>query len=569
MQDCEFWSGANDLSGTNITSVATLKNNLFWRSSLFASNTSSQASLFLTNNLFWRTSVTLNQPSNIVWSACDNDFDTCTITNSTLTNGYNAYLHCTGRLNPTNAYDKVYIGSPYHQSGPLGDFYQPTNSALINAGSTTADQVGLYHFTTQTNQTVEGTSTVDIGYHYVAVDANGNPIDTDGDGIPDYIEDANGNGIYDSGENNWLFAAPFRGVNDWVNAIAVDNNGNVYVGGYFNVAGNTNANSIAMWNPASKIWSPLYQYPGVYGDVEGVDGVVNAIAIDSSNNVFVGGSFESPNGSFNIAYWNPTNLTWSSMGNGNPNDPYFSGVYGPVEDDCGTFGGAVNGICLSGNNVYVVGVFASMNGRPCIFPSSNIAATNIAVWNSTSNAWSIDTSLPSNIGILNTIANTGTNFYVGGRGGFAKGQLSGGIITWQVISTNNGYGGECRAIAITPNNGVIFGGQFLHGVDAYGVLEWTSGTNLIVLPNSDYIMPTYVNALCLAGTNLFIGGDFEVQTTGVGPPWAVGVVGYSLTTSNYFALGQGSPVGAFGEVNALAVWPSGSSATKCICGWCV
>jgi len=45
---------------------------------------------------------------------------------------------------------------------------------------------------------------VDIGYHYVATDTNGNPLDTNGDGIPDYIEDANGDGVYDSGDlYNW------------------------------------------------------------------------------------------------------------------------------------------------------------------------------------------------------------------------------------------------------------------------------------------------------------------------------------------------------------------------------
>ena len=32
---------------------------------------------------------------------------------------------------------------------------------------------------------------------------NGLPIDTDSDVIPDYQEDANGNGAFDSGETNW------------------------------------------------------------------------------------------------------------------------------------------------------------------------------------------------------------------------------------------------------------------------------------------------------------------------------------------------------------------------------
>jgi hypothetical protein len=206
VQSCEFWGGNNDFSGTNAASVATLNNNLFWRSTMYASNTSSLASLFLTNNLFWGTSVTLSQPSSGLWSAFNNDFDTCTITNSTLTNGYNAYLNCTGRLYPTNAYDIVSTNTLDYQSSWLGGFYQPTNSLLINAGSTTADQVSLYHFTTQTNQVKETNSIVDIGYHYVALNGSGNPIDSNSDGIPDYLEDANGNGIADGTETNWGIA---------------------------------------------------------------------------------------------------------------------------------------------------------------------------------------------------------------------------------------------------------------------------------------------------------------------------------------------------------------------------
>jgi hypothetical protein len=36
------------------------------------------------------------------------------------------------------------------------------------------------------------------------VGANGLPLDTNGDGIPDYLEDVNGNGLVDSGEIDWL-----------------------------------------------------------------------------------------------------------------------------------------------------------------------------------------------------------------------------------------------------------------------------------------------------------------------------------------------------------------------------
>ncbi len=76
------------------------------------------------------------------------------------------------------------------QTNRLGNFYLPSNSPLINAGSIAAYQVGLYHFTTQTSQIKETNSIVDIGYHYVAVDSYGNPLDNNGSGIPDYLEGA-------------------------------------------------------------------------------------------------------------------------------------------------------------------------------------------------------------------------------------------------------------------------------------------------------------------------------------------------------------------------------------------
>ena len=46
-----------------------------------------------------------------------------------------------------------------------------------------------------TNEAVEGTNIISIGYHYVATDQYGNPLDSNGDGIPDYLEDLNGKGV--------------------------------------------------------------------------------------------------------------------------------------------------------------------------------------------------------------------------------------------------------------------------------------------------------------------------------------------------------------------------------------
>jgi hypothetical protein len=87
------------------------------------------------------------------------------------------------------------------QSGALGDFYLPAASPLVNTGSTLATLLGLQHFTTQTNQVREMGSAVDIGFHYVALDASGDPPDTDGDGTPDYLDaDSDNDGMDDVAE---------------------------------------------------------------------------------------------------------------------------------------------------------------------------------------------------------------------------------------------------------------------------------------------------------------------------------------------------------------------------------
>ena len=158
----------------------------------------------------------------------DNLFDKATITNLigglgySYSGGFNAYVTTNyGRLFPAASGDIILTNSPNYQVGKLGNYYQLTNSTLINADTnTTANQVGLYHYTVMTNfvgglQIKETNSFVDLGYHYVATDTNGIPIDTNGDGIPDYLSDSNGNGVHDPGEINWFYvmSIKFSGTN--------------------------------------------------------------------------------------------------------------------------------------------------------------------------------------------------------------------------------------------------------------------------------------------------------------------------------------------------------------------
>ncbi|MGH7952939.1 MAG: hypothetical protein ACREFE_13630, partial [Limisphaerales bacterium] len=82
-------------------------------------------------------------------------------------------------------------------------------------------------FTTQTNQTIEANSTVDIGYHYVATDQYGNPLETYTNNSPDYLVDANGNGLPDSWEWYWFGSYAYSGTN-------LDGNGNTLLYDYMN-----------------------------------------------------------------------------------------------------------------------------------------------------------------------------------------------------------------------------------------------------------------------------------------------------------------------------------------------
>jgi len=138
------------------------------------------------------------------WIFNDNLLDAADLVNYTdaLVHDYNAFYDSAGFWTNCAAHEQILTNLTY-EAGLLGLYYQPTNSVLIDAGSCNATNVGLYHFTATIDQAKEGNSTTDIGFHYVALDGSGLPIDGDGDGLPDYLEDKNGNGTVDAGETDW------------------------------------------------------------------------------------------------------------------------------------------------------------------------------------------------------------------------------------------------------------------------------------------------------------------------------------------------------------------------------
>jgi len=89
---------------------------------------------------------------------------------TTVTNSHNAYASTiTNTL--SGGTSNITVTNLSYVAGPMGPWYQPTNSVLIDQGSTTADQVGLFRFTTTTNQVRETNSLVDIGLHYPVLNA--------------------------------------------------------------------------------------------------------------------------------------------------------------------------------------------------------------------------------------------------------------------------------------------------------------------------------------------------------------------------------------------------------------
>lgn len=184
---------------------------------------------------------------------------------------FNAFLTNAQRTIVEGGHDLTVAG--YHwQSSWFGDYYLPPGSPLIDAGSTTAAQVGLYHFTTQTSQAIEGGSVADIGYHYVATDGEGNPLETLTNGVPDYLEDANGDGLPDGWEAHWFGSYP-------VTAGQLDAYGNTFL---YDYQYGYDPNVIQFWIEATNTYLTNAQLSASLNITAGIP-FYQAVLVDSTN----------------------------------------------------------------------------------------------------------------------------------------------------------------------------------------------------------------------------------------------------------------------------------------------
>jgi hypothetical protein len=194
-----------------------------------------------------------------------------------------------------------------------------------------------------------------------------------------YFTDAGGESalstaIWNPSTSLWSSFGDTSGDPTWqVYTIAIDSIGNVYVGGYFQSFENlTAANGIVMWTKSSNQWSTLGT--GVTelqaGGPSSIPSVYD-IKIDSSGNVYVGGSFKYAGGLLAncVAKWTPGTGTWSTL---------TGGLNGYTFNSCSTL--AID----SSNNVYVGGTFVTVGQG-----SNFLTANSIAKWTVSTGLWSI------------------------------------------------------------------------------------------------------------------------------------------------------------------------------------
>ena len=152
--------------------------------------------------------------------------------------------------------------------------------------------------------------------------------------------DANGNYIVKWDGSN--LSSLGTGLNYYCYALAIDNNGILYAGGLFTLAGGVaNTTRIAKWN--GSVWAPLST--GI------LNGQVNKIIVDKNNNLFIVGSFVNvgdANGDY-VVKW--TGSAWISLGTGSN-----ATLYAAALDETGN-------LYVGGNTTNLGGVTVTYFGR--------------------------------------------------------------------------------------------------------------------------------------------------------------------------------------------------------------
>ena len=257
-------------------------------------------------------------------------------------------------------------------------------------------------------------------------------------------------GIAEWDGNNWY--PLYYGLDYIVNALAVDGYGYLWVGGSFTNVVN------AGYSKGLVVWAGGNWY--AFGNVDGTNATVGAVAYDGGTRVYVGGQFYSVGGvsATNIAYYDYSDGLWHALGSG-------------------IALGKVNSLAYVNGQLYVGGTFTNAGG---------ITVNRVAQWSGTS--WSaLGTGVigTSTAATVNSIAVSGGNVYVTGNFTNAGGVMTTNVAVWNGSTWSamgSGAASSTSAIgycAAASGNDVYVGGQFSFAGDkpAQFIAHWNAQSN--------------------------------------------------------------------------------------------
>ena len=397
------------------------------------------------------------------------------------TPGWNANIHGVGagqvyavKFDTTNSTiitggDSLTYGIEVHGLWTTGSNVPINNVASFDPASLTWNSLAQTRNPYGVNGTVLATTTDSVGNIYVGGTF------TSAGGIT-----ANNIAVYKT-DGKWYALTDSRtklngtgGTGGTVRALAYNNStGILWVGGQFTAISENliPANNIATYDTNNSQWIPIIDT----NSITGVNGIVYALQLDNSGNVYAGGSFSDAGGTTsvnNVALYDVAAKTWSQLFNGST-----AGVDGTV------YAFAYNGLNTPYPYLYVGGAFVNAGGG---------AANYVARWDT-------------------------------------------GAFLWDNL--NGGVGAQVNALAFsTSTDHLYIGGNF---TSPYNYVTYYDNTGVYnqMVNNNDLDGP--VNALIYNTTQLvYIGGAFTRASIGTtGPPFVTINIGRMLTYNDAFPAG--------------------------------
>ncbi len=301
---------------------------------------------------------------------------------------------------------------------------------------------------------------------------------------------ANADNIARWHKTNEVWSALGTGANGRIRAMAINSDGDLYVGGDFTTIGGGAYARIAKWDGST--WAAV-------GSGTGANASVYALAFDDSGNLYIGGSFSTVDGvaAAEIAKWDGS--TWAALGT-SPNNAVFSLVF-------------------TGGFLYVGGQFTTAGGA---------TANRIAKWDGS--AWSnVGTTTGFDSRVNSLAVTTGGFIYAGGNFTTIDGTSANYVAMWNKSSWEPlgvGVGDQVNWLTYTDDNILYAAGDFTTAGNVTAQRSafwngsgwtrldfeagWSSGSVYVALDNSD-------GALYLGFTNTgtaTFSGDLTVAYAG-------------------------------------------------------